>query len=104
MVPSAARYILGVGCSNGALGRSLMTAQPGRSVCGIEFDTAFERESADHLDHVINADLNLLDWREGPVGPNFDCIIFADALDLVVPKRCLMQARQQLRARGLRRG
>ena len=101
MVPPAARHILDVGCSNGALGRSLMTAQPGRSVCGIEFDTAFAREAADHLDHVINADLNLLDWREALVGRSFDCIIFADVLEhLVEPKRCLMQARQHLRAGG----
>ena len=101
MVPPAARHILDVGCSNGALGRSLMTAQPGRSVCGIEFDTAFAREAADHLDHVINGDLNLLDWREALVGRSFDCIIFADVLEhLVEPKRCLMQARQHLRAGG----
>ena len=43
MVPPAARHILDIGCSNGARGRSLKTAQAGRSVCGIEFDTAFAR-------------------------------------------------------------
>ena len=71
MVPRTARYILDVGCSNGALGRSLMSAQPGRSVCGIEFDTAFAREATDHLDHVINADLNGLNWRVALAERNF---------------------------------
>lgn len=101
MVPPAARNILDVGCSNGALGRSLMTAQPGRSVCGIEFDTAFAREAADHFDHVVNADLNLLNWDEALDGRSFDCIIFADVLEhLIEPKRCLVQARRHLRAGG----
>lgn len=101
MVPIGARDILDVGCSNGALGRSLRAAQSGRSVCGIEFDTGFAREAANHLDHVVNADLNLLDWREALAGRSFDCIIFADVLEhLAEPRRCLQQARQHLRPGG----
>lgn len=97
MVPPAARHILDVGCSNGALGRSLKAAQPGRSVCGIEFDPRFAHEAADHLDDVVNADLNLLDWREAFAGRSFDCIVFADVLEhLIEPQRCLQQARQHL--------
>lgn len=101
MVPSSARHILDVGCSNGALGRSLMAAQPGRRVCGIEFDAVFAHEAANHLEHVINADLNGLNWRDVLVGRSFDCIIFADVLEhLVDPQRCLLHARQYLRPGG----
>ena len=101
MVPPTARDILDVGCSNGALGRCLRAAQPGRSVCGIEFDTRFAHEAANHLDHVVNADLNLLDWREALAGRSFDCIIFADVLEhLVEPQHCLLQARQHLQPGG----
>lgn len=57
MVSPTASRILDMGCSNGALGRSLKAGQPGRSVCEIEFDTRFGREAADYLDHVINAAL-----------------------------------------------
>ena len=101
MVPAGARHILDVGCSNGALGRSLREAQTGRSVCGIEFDAYFASEAAEQLDYVVNADLNLLDWRDAMSGRSFDCIIFADVLEhLVDPQRCLRQARQHLQPRG----
>lgn len=101
MVPPAAREILDVGCSNGALGRHLREAQAGRSVCGIEFDTRFSQEAAKHLDHVIHADLNQFDWQVGLAARSFDCIIFADVLEhLVEPGRCLMQARAHLRPGG----
>lgn len=71
MMPPAVRRILDVGCKNVALDRSLMTAQLGRSVCGIECDTAFSLESASHLDNVINADLNGLNWRVALAGRSF---------------------------------
>ena len=101
MVPSGALVILDVGCSNGALGRSLRAAQPGRSVCGIEFDASFARDAAEQLDYVVNADLNLLDWPDAMSGRSFDCIIFADVLEhLVDPQRCLRQARQHLKPGG----
>lgn len=101
MVPAGARHILDVGCSNGALGRSLKATTPGRSVCGIEFDPRFAREAAAHLDQVVTADLNLLDWREAFAGRTFDCIVFADVLEhLADPQRCLRQARQHLQPGG----
>lgn len=101
MVPIGSCSILDVGCSNGALGKSLKMALPGRQVCGIEFDSRFAGDAAQHLDFVVNADLNSLDWREALAGRTFDCIIFADVLEhLVDPKRCLLQARQCLRPGG----
>ncbi len=97
MIPRSARLILDVGCSNGALGRSLMFVEPERSVWGIEFDADFAKEAADHLDHVIHGDLNLLDWQEAMAGRRFDCIIFADVLEhLVDPRGCLQQACRHL--------
>ncbi len=101
MVPASARQILDVGCSNGALGRSLRAALPGRSVCGVEFNSKFAQEAAAHLDHVVNADLNMPDWHKAFAGRSFDCIIFADVLEhLVDPQRCLTQARQYLQLDG----
>lgn len=100
-VPPRARRVLDVGCSNGALGRSLKTAQPGRSVWGIEFDTRFATAASLHLDRVLTADLNQFDWGAALGDSSFDCIIFADVLEhLVQPERCLAQALRHLNAGG----
>lgn len=101
MVPSDALHILDVGCSNGALGRSLKAASALRVVWGIEFDPTFAREASAHLDFVVNGDLNTLDWSMALASRRFDCVIFADVLEhLVDPLRCLLQAKQYLRPGG----
>ncbi|MGA8148695.1 MAG: methionine biosynthesis protein MetW [Gallionellaceae bacterium] len=101
MVPHTARNILDVGCSNGTLGRSLRAAQSGRVVSGIELDKSFALEAAIHLDHVIQGDLNTLDWEVALAGRSFDCIIFSDVLEhLVEPHLCLLQARSHLQPGG----
>lgn len=101
MVPAAARDILDVGCSNGALGRSLLAMEPGRRVCGIEADAGFAADAACHLEQVVHADLNCLDWNSALAERRFDCIIFADVLEhLVDPQRCLHQARAHLAPGG----
>lgn len=88
LVPQMARYVLDVGCSNGALGRILGNLAPDRTVCGIEVNTAFAVEADKYLDYVVNADLNTLDWNEALGDRRFDCIIFADVLEhLVDPER-----------------
>lgn len=101
LVPALAHQILDVGCSNGALGRSLKAALPGRVVSGIEFDAQFAQEAAEHLDQVIQGDLNTLDWREAIGTQRFDCIIFADVLEhLIDPARCLQHACAHLQPGG----
>ena len=101
MVPTGSMEILDVGCSSGALGRSLKIQRPDRFVFGIEFDALFAKEAGTHLDQVLNADLNLLNWSEAMAGRRFDCIIFADVLEhLVDPKRSLLQAREHLQPGG----
>jgi trans-aconitate methyltransferase len=77
LVPESAQDILDVGCSNGALGRTLINLHPGRRVCGIELDKAFSLEAAQYLDEVVSGDLNSLDWETAFPGRSFDCMIFA---------------------------
>lgn len=101
MVPAAARDILDVGCSNGALGRSLLAMKLGRRVCGIEGDGAFVEDAARYLQQVVHADLNCFEWNSALAGQFFDCIIFADVLEhLLDPQRCLQQAREHLAPGG----
>jgi len=101
MVPPDAMGILDVGCSNGMLGRSLRAALAGRTVCGVEFDAKFADEASSHLDYVVNADLNELDWEKAFAGRSFDCMIFADVLEhLKEPQQCVSNALQYLRPGG----
>jgi len=101
LAPKTAMQILDVGCSNGAIGRTLKNIKPERSVCGIELDPIFAAEASKYLDYVINADLSSLDWNIALNDRNFDCIIFADVLEhLIDPSHCLDQALKHLRPGG----
>lgn len=101
MVPPASRSILDVGCSNGALGESLLRAAPGRRVSGIEYSETYAREAAIRLDRVIHADLNEFAWVDGFGPERFDCMIFADVLEhLSAPEAVLTAARGHLSPGG----
>ena len=101
MVPIHAKNILDVGCSNGALGRSLMAAMAGRRVSGIEYNPNFAQEASTYLPHVVNADLNSLNWNDAFEETLFDCIIFSDVLEhLIEPRQCLRQASEHLERGG----
>ena len=101
MVPQAAKMILDVGCSNGALGASLRFAVPGRQVMGIENDTALFTEAVTRLDQVIQCDLNNFDWETAFPETQFDCIVFADVLEhLLDPPRHLLGAQRRLSRDG----
>ena len=101
MVPTEARDVLDIGCSNGALGSSLKSRKEGRKVFGVEVDPAFASEAKLHLDGVVCADLNKLQWEDLLPEMQFDCIVFADVLEhLNDPAYHLLQAKQRLRAGG----
>jgi SAM-dependent methyltransferase len=100
MVPDAAVSLLDVGCSNGALGRSLKSAVPRRRVVGMEIDADFCAQARHHLDEVICANLNTFDWQT-VADAQFDCIIFGDVLEhLIDPAACLAAARRKLAPGG----
>lgn len=101
LIPHTALNVLDLGCSNGALARSIKHANPLCKVTGIEMDANFVQEAAQHLDHVVQGNLNTLDWRVTLGEARFDCVIFADVLEhLVDPWQCLEQARHFLVAGG----
>ncbi len=101
MVPDDALRVLDVGCSNGALGRSLKAENLGRRVLGIEYDANFAAQAATVLDGVVQADLNRFNWDLGRDAEPFDCLVFADVLEhLQDPADCLRQALVHLRPGG----
>ena len=89
LVPSNARILLDVGCSNGALGRSLKTDLPELSVHGVDYDKEMVEVAADSLDKAWQVDLNQTSLELSFL-EKYDCIIFADVLEhLVNPSNVL---------------
>lgn len=100
-VPSDAMTILDAGCSNGALGKSLKDAKPGRVVYGLEYDASFAAEAAERLDVVKLVDLNAFEWDLEIGASSVDCIIMADVLEhLLNPWSVLSDASSCLRSGG----
>lgn len=83
LVPAAARNILDLGCSVGALGEALKRRQ-GASVVGVELSEDFGAEARTRLDRVVVDDLDA--FVRGPVPPEapFDCLVAADVLEHLV--------------------
>ncbi|MBV8665537.1 MAG: class I SAM-dependent methyltransferase [Burkholderiaceae bacterium] len=101
MVPQSVRSILDVGCGDGSVGCALLMQENGREVCGIEYDGGLATQAASRLSHVMQGDLNTMDWKKALGDRRFDCIIFSNVLErLVDPSRCLAEAMQFLVAGG----
>ena len=99
LVPAHARRVLDVGCGAGALGTALKVER-GVEVVGIELFPEAAAIAAEHLDHVIVADLEKLD--ELPFEPgSFDVMTFGDVLEhLHDPHRLLRLLRPYLAPDG----
>ena len=100
-VPKNARYILDVGCSNGAVGAALRRQDNQRIVIGIENNDLYVTEAATKLSQVVKADLNSFEYANSFSENTFDCIIFADILEhLTDPWTSLGKALTLLRPGG----
>ena len=100
LVPESAIEILDVGCSNGALGASLIAANTSRLVTGIEYSAEFAADAQARLHRVLQADIEMFDWDLFKQN-QFDCMIFADVLEhLRTPERTLSDALPHLRPGG----
>ncbi len=96
-VPGDARRILDLGCSSGALGAALKTRQDCH-VLGVERDPDYAARAQEHLDQVLVADLETLDFTHLP---EVDCLVCGDVLEhLVDPWRVLRAAVGRVRLGG----
>jgi 2-polyprenyl-3-methyl-5-hydroxy-6-metoxy-1,4-benzoquinol methylase len=78
MVPRKCTVVLDVGCGDGSLGRSLKERSISE-VWGIELSPHAVDEARKVLDHVIEGDIELIDF---PFEAGyFDCIVCADVLE-----------------------
>jgi 2-polyprenyl-3-methyl-5-hydroxy-6-metoxy-1,4-benzoquinol methylase len=79
LVPAAARRVLDVGCSTGALGEYLGTR--GHEVTGLEVEPTLAAEARPRLRRVVEADVEVLARSDTDMGGPFDCVVFADVLE-----------------------
>lgn len=79
LVPTAARRILDLGCSVGALGASLR--ERGAHVTGVETDPRLASLAGGCLDRVIEGDVEEMARTGADPGGPFDCVIMADVLE-----------------------
>jgi methionine biosynthesis protein MetW len=80
LVPNNARKVLDIGCSIGALGKSIKETK-GAEVIGIEIDEIMAEVAKKDLDRVITGDIEEIDFKALFELIDFDCIIFADVLE-----------------------
>ena len=100
-VPTAARSILELGCSSGALGAALKARQR-VSVLGVEIDPTYAADAAEVLDRVVQTSAESFVAGEMPQEAPFDCVIAADVLEhLVDPWATLRAAGRWVRPGGL---
>jgi 2-polyprenyl-3-methyl-5-hydroxy-6-metoxy-1,4-benzoquinol methylase len=81
LVPQAARRVLDLGCSSGALGAAIKARQPAE-VVGVELDPAYADAARERLDGCVTADVEeLFAGDPGEQLGRFDCIVAADVLE-----------------------
>jgi 2-polyprenyl-3-methyl-5-hydroxy-6-metoxy-1,4-benzoquinol methylase len=83
LVPSSARRILELGCSNGALGAAIKARQQAL-VVGVEIDRDYGELASGRLDRVIVCDVEEFARAQAPPEAPFDCLIAADVLEHLV--------------------
>jgi len=84
MIPVTAINILDVGCSNGTLGMHLRSLVSRRQVVGVEKNSDFCRAASEHLNTVVEANLNEIMLCDIYSDKRFDCIVFGDILEHLV--------------------
>jgi len=101
LVPSAAKLVLDVGCSTGALGAGVKS-KTGARVFGIELSAEMANEASRRLDKVFVGDATEVILKGELNGYHFDAIIFADVLEhLVDPWETLKAASACLSTEGV---
>lgn len=98
-IPKNIRYVLDIGCGNGAFGMLLKKTFPGLEVWGVEPDEISAGEAAGRLDRVINGLFSNTD--PGFAGKKFDAIFFNDVLEhLADPAEAIASCRALLATDG----
>lgn len=97
-IPANAKRVLELGCANGRLGRRFKELHPGVIWWGVELMPDAATTAAQHLDRVIQLDLNRADLAQLEGG--FDTIVIGDLLEHVFDPARLLESLYDLAAPG----
>lgn len=92
------KRVLDIGCSTGYLGEALVAA--GCSVSGIEYDEAAAEKARAHLDPVVVADLDRLDFVDSFEDASFDVLVLGDVLEHLADPVAVLRTALRLLAPG----
>ena len=80
-IPADAKHVLELGCANGRLGQRFKELHPGVTWWGVEMSAEAAATAAQHLDRVVQLDLDRADLAQLEGG--FDTIVIGDLLEHV---------------------
>lgn len=97
-IPADAKRVLELGCANGRLGRRFKELHPGVTWWGVELMADAAATAAQHLDRVIQLDLDRADLAQLEGG--FDTIVIGDLLEHVRDPARLLESLYDLGTPG----
>jgi 2-polyprenyl-3-methyl-5-hydroxy-6-metoxy-1,4-benzoquinol methylase len=92
------RRVLDVGCATGYLGEAL--AAQGCTVTGVEYEAKAAAAARDHIEEVVEADLNVTELADLFPGREFDAVVFGDVLEHLMDPDAVLRSAVRLLAAG----
>lgn len=93
--PTAA---LDIGCGSGGVGHALRQRYPDASLWGCEFNTAAAQVARQHFDHVVEQDVESVDFEALGLARPFDLVCLFDVLEHLVNPWELLAGLQRITA------
>ncbi|RZL90822.1 MAG: class I SAM-dependent methyltransferase [Variovorax sp.] len=87
---------LDIGCGSGGVGHALRERFPDCALWGCEFDASAAQMARQHFDHVVQQDVESVDWRALGLAQPFDLVCLFDVLEHLVNPWQLLQGLRQI--------
>jgi SAM-dependent methyltransferase len=87
---------LDIGCGSGAVGHALRQSFPQCALWGCEFDAAAAQLARQHFDHVVEQDVEKVDWPGLGLTAPFDLVCLFDVLEHLFNPWTLLQGLHRL--------
>ncbi|WP_321915376.1 class I SAM-dependent methyltransferase [Paraburkholderia sp. J11-2] len=100
LMPTAARRVVEVGCSSGALAREYKKSNPAAHYTGIEIVPAYAEMAREHCDRVVDVDIERVSVEQLRTDFEADCWVFGDVLEHLYDPWALLKKLRESMGRG----